>query len=478
MGKYRTLALNTVLFGVNAIATKLITFILLPLYTSYMSSGEYGITDMSLTVINLVMPLATLSIAEAAVRYIVGDKCHTNEYVAISISITVLSVLIVACLSPFLDFRAFGGLGDYKWYFLLAYATSAMMNLLGEISRGMGEIKLIPICAGVSSLTTLVLAVVLISCLHLKLVGYFISVSVGPLFAACIYLAFGGIGAAFIRGFRNISHDNKANMKKLMEPMLMYSIPLIPNNLFWWLSSGLNRLFITGMIGIAASGLFAAASKIPSLLNTVYMVFQQAWQLSAYQESNDDGLSRYFTVVFSCLQAVLTVSCSILSLMSPYLAKLLLRGDSFDGWKMISILLIANLFGVFSTFYGTIYSTTMHTSYVMFTTLFGAVSCVVFTPLLIPFMGVVGACFASVLGQFVVFIMRVRNSKKYITVNVQWRYLVPTLLLLGVQAVVIYFEYPHYMIIASVCLIIIIVFQILQLRSFVNILIDRFKHRN
>lgn len=66
--------------------------------------------------------------------------------------------------------------------------------------------------------------------------------------------------------------------------MIIYALPLIPNNLFWWLSTGINRLFITGMLGIAASGMFAAASKIPGLLNTAYMVFQQAWQLSAYQE--------------------------------------------------------------------------------------------------------------------------------------------------------------------------------------------------
>ena len=92
MGKYRRLVLNTVLFAINAVATKLITFFLVPLYTYYMSAGEYGLTDMSLTVINLAMPLATFSIAEAAVRFIVGDQDKKDEYVAISISITLLSV--------------------------------------------------------------------------------------------------------------------------------------------------------------------------------------------------------------------------------------------------------------------------------------------------------------------------------------------------------------------------------------------------
>ena len=37
MNKYRTLLLNIGLFGINTVATKLITFLLVPLYTYYLS---------------------------------------------------------------------------------------------------------------------------------------------------------------------------------------------------------------------------------------------------------------------------------------------------------------------------------------------------------------------------------------------------------------------------------------------------------
>ena len=50
MNKYKTLLLNIGLFGINTVATKLITFLLVPLYTYYLSTKEFGITDMSLTV--------------------------------------------------------------------------------------------------------------------------------------------------------------------------------------------------------------------------------------------------------------------------------------------------------------------------------------------------------------------------------------------------------------------------------------------
>ena len=44
MNKYRTLLLNIGLFGINTVATKLITFLLVPLYTYYLSTKEFGIT--------------------------------------------------------------------------------------------------------------------------------------------------------------------------------------------------------------------------------------------------------------------------------------------------------------------------------------------------------------------------------------------------------------------------------------------------
>ena len=114
MSGYKNLAVNTALFAANAVATRLMTFLLVPLYTYYMSAGEYGITDMSLTVISLVTPLATLAVADAAVRFIIEDDSRKSEYAFIGFVVTLLSILIVAMLTPALDLDVFGGLGKHK----------------------------------------------------------------------------------------------------------------------------------------------------------------------------------------------------------------------------------------------------------------------------------------------------------------------------------------------------------------------------
>ena len=141
MSGYKNLAVNTALFAANAVATRLMTFLLVPLYTYYMSAGEYGITDMSLTVISLVTPLATLAVADAAVRFIIEDDSRKSEYAFIGFVVTLLSILIVAMLTPALDLDVFGGLGKHKVFFLFAYSSSAFLQLCSEVARGMGEIK-------------------------------------------------------------------------------------------------------------------------------------------------------------------------------------------------------------------------------------------------------------------------------------------------------------------------------------------------
>lgn len=459
LGRYKSLAANMALFAVNAVSTRLISFFLVPLYTYYMSAGEYGITDMSLTVISLVTPIVTLSAGEAVLRFVIGDRNHDAEYTAIALGIVALSIPVVAALTPVLNLGFFGGLGEYKGWFVLAYASSGLMNICGEIARGLNKVKLIPVCASISSLVTLISAALLIGGVGMGIKGYFVSVSFGPLIASALYLIIGRIAKKAIEGMRRIATDPSSSLLSLFPRMLRYSLPLIPNAVFWWLSSGINRFFITGMIDITASGMFAAASKIPGLINTAYSIFQSAWQLSAFQESREKDLGSFFSTIFTVVQASMTILCASLSFFAPWLSSFLLQGETYDAWSMVPTLLLANLLNVLSTFYGTVYTTTMHTSYIMRTTMCGAITCVALTPLLIPILGTYGACVASVVAQAIVLVLRAIDSRKHIEFDAGWGFLIPTMALLVTQAVTAQLQPSFWQAISGGCLCFVIVIQ-------------------
>ena len=449
----------------SSFATKIISFILIPIYTGNMSAGEYGLIDMSLTVISLVTPLATLSMMDACLRFVIINKSNENKYIALTTGITFFSIIIVALLSPILDLSIFGGLGDYRLGFVLAYAASALSSMCGNIARAVGKVKLIPLCSLISSVITLVSAVVLIAIYQLGPTGYFVSVTVGPFFAVVLYFIFGDIGQQAVGGVR--AFDSFRDIVNVLMPMLKYALPLIPNGLFWWAQTSISRLFITGILGITASGMYAAASKIPNLMNTIYQIFQQAWQLSAYQEYGNADVARFYSTIFRILQAGLTILCATLSFLSPYLADVLLKGETYEAWPFISILLLASLANVFNGYTGTVYTSTMHTSAIMKTTVLGATLCVLLTPLFILPLGIPGACVASALSQGAVFLVRVIDARRYVQFDIGGQVLLPTLIILVLQAIVTMAQIKMWQAFSAGCLLAVLILQLTHNRNLI-----------
>ncbi|MGH2233205.1 lipopolysaccharide biosynthesis protein, partial [Enterococcus faecalis] len=56
MGKYKKLAGNSVVFAAGNLGSKMISFILVPLYTYYLTTTEYGIVDLVTTTTSLLLP--------------------------------------------------------------------------------------------------------------------------------------------------------------------------------------------------------------------------------------------------------------------------------------------------------------------------------------------------------------------------------------------------------------------------------------
>lgn len=71
--------------------------------------------------------------------------------------------------------------------------------------------------------------------------------------------------------------------------ILKYSIPLVPNSLMWWIMAAGDKYIINYFLGDSANGIYSLALKIPQIINMVYSLFVQAWQMSAIEvESSED----------------------------------------------------------------------------------------------------------------------------------------------------------------------------------------------
>ena len=450
MHKYKVLLINIGLFTLNTVSTKLITFLLVPLYTFFLTTVQYGITDMSLTVASLIAPIVTLSIGDAVTRYIIDDSADQVHYISIGFWVTAFGCLITFLLLPVLDLPIFGGLGDYELLYFIYFLSSSFNAYLVNVARGLNHIALITWASIVSSLTSASGAGILIGLLGWKIEGYFVSLILGGIVSICIYLAVG-------KTWRYISIPKIQRDREYLQRLLLYSVPLMPNSIFWWVGTSVNRFFITSALGIGASGLFAAASKIPNVMNIVSTTFWQAWSLSAFQEFKKTNTAKFYSNVFTIFRTFCFVVASILTLISPWLASLLLQKEFYNDWTIIPILILAFLFNVFAGFYGTVFTASMQTKYLLTSTIAAGIVVVALTWLLLPLMGLQGAAWAMVASNFVMYTMRVFRADNIVRISVNWPIMVLNFALMGVQAFVMSWQPSGYMtlsasILAAICI--------------------------
>ena len=470
MEKYKNLILNIGLFSLNTISTKLITFLLVPLYTYFLTAAQYGITDMSLTLVGLIVPVATLSIGDATTRYIIDDPNDQERYISIGFWVTTFGCLLMFTLLPVLDIPIFGGLGDYKWFYMVYFISLNFNSYMGNVARGLNRIKLMTVASIASSLVSASTAGILIGLLDWKVEGYFVSLILGGTTSIMIYLIFGHFRHCI--NFPKFKRD-----RKYLKIMLLYSIPLIPNSIFWWIGTGINRFFITAILGIGSSGLFAAAGKIPNILNLISSTFWQAWSLSAFQQFKKSDTGRFYSNVFTVFRSVCFVTASVLILGAPWLASVLLQKSFYEAWCIVPILVLAFLFNAFAGFYGTIFTASMKTTYLLTSTIMASLAVIVATYLLLPVMGLQGAAWALVASNLLMYVMRMFRASSIMTIKVNWPLMIASTLLLTLQVCVMSWKLSNYMILAAIIFIGICIVSFFDFYPSMKMIISVFRKR-
>lgn len=86
--KVKELLSNTLLFTVANLGSKLMVFLMVPLYTAVLSTDEYGIADMVQTTATMLIPILTAMIAEGVLRFCFLKEYSSNEVFSIGIRMT------------------------------------------------------------------------------------------------------------------------------------------------------------------------------------------------------------------------------------------------------------------------------------------------------------------------------------------------------------------------------------------------------
>lgn len=67
----KNLVKNIMLFGISSFGTKIIYFLLVPLYTTCLTTEDYGYVDLINTVISLLVPIMTVGMSESVLKFVI-----------------------------------------------------------------------------------------------------------------------------------------------------------------------------------------------------------------------------------------------------------------------------------------------------------------------------------------------------------------------------------------------------------------------
>lgn len=401
----KELIINTIIFGLGTFSSKIIMFILLPIYTVYMTTAELGEGELVVNFMNLIYPLVTINILSALLRYAMDKKINPKQ--ALQSTCLIVSIGMIICGLLFLIININSSINSWKLYLWMLLVCYSFQQILSVFSKAMEKTKLFAIGNIVYTSSLLISSIILLIVLKRRTAGYL----EGMILANIITFLF------FAFNLKINKYLSKSRVDfALTKEMIIFSLPLIINSISWWITSFCDRFVLELNAGTEAVGIYSVSSKIPAIVSTISSVFMQAWTLSAikaYQENNNE----FFSDVFKKFSAVFIIWASIIIAISQFIMSFLVGSEFSESWLYVPLLICATVFSGFGAFYAVLYTAAKKNFSVMITTIVGAVVNVVLNFALIPKFGIQGAVIATMISQLIITIYRMIDSRKFIKFN-------------------------------------------------------------
>lgn len=406
--KYQYLAENIALFSVSNFVSKILVFLLVPLYTNVLSTSEYGIADIMQVTLLLLVPAVTLNMGEAALRFGIERTDKRGSIMRIGLSHVARAdiYVMIACVVAMIFTPS-----NIKWYlflFVLLFTANSLYEFLVLYFQGCELVPVVVIGSVASTLIMIISNIVFLLVIKIGLNGYILSQVIAFFMASVIMLFIGKMG----RTDNDFSKD-----EQLSKEMVSYGVPMIAYSTGSWVNNASDRYIVATMCGSAANGIYGVAYKIPAILMVFQRIFAQAWQMSATKSYTDEKSEEFFSLMYKTYNVFMVVGCSILILLVKPMAAFMFRKEFYDAWMFVPPLSISVIFGALTGFLGSICLAHKDSKSMGIATGTGAVINVVLNLATVGKYGAMGAAWATAVSYCVMCFMAYMFVKKHVKIS-------------------------------------------------------------
>lgn len=413
----KKMLLNAMLYVINNILVKAFQFFLVPIYTAYLTTAEYGTSNLisSFSVIGGV--LLTLSIGSATSRFYVENKEDAEQTRILFSSLYFFTAIwgLGCCFllfigKEFLVKYIFGGVDFYPLIasVIVSLWLQGMGNQYKAMLQAMQNAKLYTVVTFGGF------------CIQLSLNIYFI-----------VFCRIGVLGIVYGVIFANVAtvlfsllHMYKKQLLSfkvklsIITQALKYSIPLIPHSLSSSIAQFLSRVFIGNTYSLSHVGIYGLASQFGNIIDIIQSSVHSAylpWFFEQMNNSKEDASVKIREVLPFLLGAYNLIFLGI-ALFSQEVILLIANERYLDAWKLIPFFVLAYAIKTPYYFYVSfLFYNASKVRYIFVATLLSSILNVVFSVLFIPRIGMYGSILADILAiivQVMIVILLCKNENK------------------------------------------------------------------
>ncbi len=424
----KSLAKNSGILVVANSGMKLLSFLLMPLYTRVLPTAAYGVADTVLNLALLVCGGYSLCIDWGMTAFFYDEESRDYQ-VKLTTSCTVFCLLAAgACL---LTSLASGGASQLLFHtraYTLAVALGfgyAAVKLsyfaLRVNTRMRGQLKAVAAFSFVELLSLLTLNILLILVFR---VGY-MGILIANVASQCC------CGFCYLLANRGYLRRPAAD-RPLLGRVLRYCAPLTPTVLLTWFNSFADRYFIGQYHGQGPVGLYGRAFQMVTLLSLFTTSFLAAYPAFVFQNASDRSKRPQYAMVYDAMAAILSVLAVFLGLFAKEILALMTAPAYHTAYRAVGLLAFGHIFYTLGNVMG--YGITIQKNGKLYLLVqgAGALCNVALNFLLVPRFGFVGAAFTTCAAQLLAMLVSRRCAEKLFCCRYRcWRSLLWLLALLA-----------------------------------------------
>ena len=330
---------QTSVYSLGNISTKLVGFILLPLYTAHLLPEDYGVLAILQAIMQILIGVFGLNLPTAMMRWYAPEKDLTRQKSIVFttlLSTLFVAILLSVLLIPFSERFAveiFENTEFSTYFVFLFLAVSAgiinnvPLNLIRLKERSVFYITLTTI-----KFTLIILSnIYFVAYLKIGVEGIIISELIGHLFVIIITTPM------------MIKNSTLKIDVTILWEMIKYGAPLVFSTVFTFVLTLSDRFIIKYFYGDSSVGIYSLGHKIASVIN---MLILQSFQLGflpiAYKKLNDPNAKRYFSKVLTYYTLILVFAALTISLFSKELIEVLaLNSEYWIAYTVVPIISFA-----------------------------------------------------------------------------------------------------------------------------------------